>query len=224
MGVVTNWQASAPRAPRSDLGLFDKQGLRSEIQSRRQSTPPDSAQRDALLAHALKASEGHAVVASYASLPGEPDTLRLITELHRRGVRVLLPALAAKRTPTWVSYDGVLEPGFMGIPEPPGTPLELDALAEASFIVTSALAVSTAGVRLGSGGGWWDRALLHAHPDAVIATLVNDAEILPDLPADDWDVPVGLIVTDRRIAPTTGKTSEHLTAGRMRRLPSSRGE
>lgn len=166
----------------------------------------DAAAEGARLANALAAASGHEVVAAYASVGGEPDTLGLIRELHRRGHRVLLPHLAARRTPTWGLYEDALIPGFLGIPEPPGPTLGSGALGGASFILTSALAVSADGVRLGTGGGWWDRALTHAHPDAVVATLVNDSEVLPHLPVEPWDVPVDLIITERRILPTGGRS------------------
>ena len=61
------------------------------------------------------------------------------------------------------------------------------------------------GHRLGTGGGWYDRALLHADADARVATLVNDAELVADVPREPWDLPVDVIVTPTRTV-STGAT------------------
>ncbi len=187
--------------------------LRQQISAKRRDDPLDEARLRSRYANVLAAAHGHDVVATYASLPDEPDTLELVRELHGNGVRILLPLLNSRRTPTWGVFDGELTPGFRGIPEPTGPSLGADALAQAGFVLTSALAVNLAGVRLGTGGGWWDRALVHANPDAVVATLVNDDEIVVDLPVDAWDVPVGLIISEERIIPVGSRNKDAPTAG-----------
>ncbi len=166
-----------------------------------------------MFSNALAAASRHDVVATYASLPDEPDTLELVRELHGSGVKVLLPLLTGRRAPTWGVFDGELAAGFRGIPEPTGPPLGAEALAQAGFVLTSALAVSPDGVRLGTGGGWWDRALTHAHPDAVVATLVNDHEIVADLPVDAWDIPVNLIISEARTLPVGSRNGDAPNAG-----------
>jgi 5-formyltetrahydrofolate cyclo-ligase len=187
--------------------------LRAVLTRARRSSTPSASAQSARVSNALRAAEGHRIVATYASVGDEPDTLRLINELHAGGVRVLLPVLAQSRTPTWGFFDGELVPGFRGIPEPANSPLGADALGQASFILTSALAVTPRGYRLGTGGGWWDRALLHARPDAVVAVLVNDDEVVEGLPVDEWDVPVDLIVTETRILPTNRVDAPSPTTG-----------
>jgi 5-formyltetrahydrofolate cyclo-ligase len=58
-----------------------------------------------------------------------------------------------------------------------------------------ALSVDRAGVRLGRGGGYYDRALLHARPDAVLVALVFDDEFVDELPAEPHDRRVTAVVT-----------------------------
>src|SRR3712207_7780004 len=48
----------------------------------------------------------------------------------------------------------------------------------AEVVVVPALAVDRHGVRLGRGGGYYDRALVHARPDAVLVALVVDDEVV----------------------------------------------
>lgn len=149
----------------------------------------------------LDACAGHDRVACYASVPPEPDTWAFIDALEDAGVQVLLPKLAGHRTPVWRWHTGRagLVDGWRGIPEPAGDALGADALASCSFVWCSALAVTGEGTRLGVGGGWYDRALPHASPGAVIGTLANDAELVDAVPSDPWDVPVDLVVTPTRI-------------------------
>ena len=58
-----------------------------------------------------------------------------------------------------------------------------------------ALQVTPGGYRLGTGGGWYDRALTHADPDAVRGTLVGDPEVVDAVPREPWVLPVDLVVT-----------------------------
>jgi 5-formyltetrahydrofolate cyclo-ligase len=75
-----------------------------------------------------------------------------------------------------------------GIPAPmAAAPLQAHELA---LLLVPALAMDQRGIRLGSGGGWYDR--LRADPAwrQVPALAVLPAACLaPSLPADPWDVP-----------------------------------
>ena len=188
---------SAPRAFESGGDSTSaKAALRASVLAAR-AVDQRRAEADAARLPALRdVSAGHAVVACYASVAPEPDTWALIEALASEGVRVLLPVLSGRRTPGWGWYAGAeaLVPGWRGILQP-GEDLGPDAVASASLIWVSALLVTPRGVRLGTGGGWYDRALVRRRPDAVVATLVGDAEVVDALPEDAWDVPVDVVVT-----------------------------
>jgi 5-formyltetrahydrofolate cyclo-ligase len=62
-------------------------------------------------------------------------------------------------------------------------------------VVVPALAVDRRGVRLGRGGGYYDRALVHARADAVLVALVFDDELVDELPAEEHDRLVTAVVT-----------------------------
>jgi 5-formyltetrahydrofolate cyclo-ligase len=141
-------------------------------------------------------------VATYASRPTEPGTGDLLVRLAERGVRLLLPVLGAGLARDWAEYAGPHDlreraPGRP--PEPGGPTLGADAIAEADVVIAPALAVDTRGMRLGQGGGWYDRALEHADPQAPVIAVVYEGEIydaaVRPLPHQPHDRPVDAVVT-----------------------------
>ncbi len=181
-----------------------KQELRSHFrQARRLRSPRDcAALAEDLAETALEAIRDAPCVAAYVSRPHEPGTAPLLATLQRQGVRVLLPALGEGLSRGWAEYLGpedlsVRAPGRP--PEPSGATLDPSELAEAAVVVTPALAVDSDGYRLGQGGGWYDRALRHARPDALILCAIYAEEFSEEpLPRDDHDVRVQAVLTPRR--------------------------
>jgi len=167
------------------------------VRAARAADPRRGAADAARLPRLLAACAGHDAVACYFSVPPEPDTVALVDALDAAGVRVLLPVLKGHREPAWNWYAGrgSLVHGWRGIPEPGGPPLPSSALGACTFVWVSALLATPGGYRLGTGGGWYDRALAHADPDAVRGTLVGEAELVDAVPLEAWDLPVDLVVT-----------------------------
>ena len=99
-------------------------------------------------------------VALYVSMGPEPQTGALIDWLLATGREVLLPILYADNDLGWGIAPGAadLVPGRLGLSEPP-VDLGSDAIATADLVICPALAVARDGVRLGRGGGSYDRAL-----------------------------------------------------------------
>lgn len=190
----------ARTAPRGPDAAADKVALRARVRATRDADPRRPEADAARLPRLLDACAGHTGVACYHSLAAEPDTSALIAALSDAGVRLLLPVLKGRRTPAWGWYAGPdsLVPGWRGIPEPAGDALGPDALGACSFVWVSALLATPRGFRLGTGGGWYDRALAHAAPDAVVGTLVGDDEVVDAVPLEPWDIPVDLVVTPTR--------------------------
>ncbi|MFG2807773.1 5-formyltetrahydrofolate cyclo-ligase [Streptomyces massasporeus] len=160
----------------------------------------------ALAGRALELPElGQAgTVAAYVSVGSEPGTRTLLDALHARGVRVLLPALLPDNDLDWGPYEGeaslarVQHGGRMALFEPTGERLGPDAVTTADAVLLPGLAVDARGMRLGRGGGSYDRVLARleragAHPALVV--LLYDSEIVGHVPEERHDRPVHAVVT-----------------------------
>lgn len=108
------------------------------------------------------------------------------------GHRVLLPVTVGAAPLDWVEYGpgAPLVPADRGLLEPSGPRLGPDAVADAALVLVPALAVDRAGVRLGRGGGHYDRTLPRAGARTRLVALVRDDELLDALPAEEHDVRV----------------------------------
>ncbi len=136
------------------------------------------------------------VVAGYVPTAEEPGHGPLPAALAAVVGRLLLPVVPDRgRELAWAEYDGRLSAGRFGLAEPPGPRLPADAVGTADVVVVPALAVARDGTRLGRGGGFYDRALPLARPDAVLVAVVFDEELVDELPAGEHDVRVHAVVT-----------------------------
>jgi 5-formyltetrahydrofolate cyclo-ligase len=76
-------------------------------------------------------------------------------------------------------------------------------VANETLFVVPGVAFDKRGVRLGRGGGWYDRALAR-YPGGTRVGLAYDFQIVPRLPRALWDVPMHVTVTDARLRFHTG--------------------
>ncbi|WP_432176408.1 5-formyltetrahydrofolate cyclo-ligase [Streptomyces sp. Tue6028] len=143
-------------------------------------------------------------VAAYVSVGSEPGTRALLDALLARGVRVLLPVLMADNDLDWGAYTGeeslarVQHGGKMALLEPAGDRLGPEAVRDADVVLLPGLAVDARGMRLGRGGGSYDRVLArleHAGADPALVVLLYDAEVVERVPAEAHDRPVHAVVT-----------------------------
>ncbi|MFI0373442.1 5-formyltetrahydrofolate cyclo-ligase [Actinomadura sp. 1N219] len=181
--------------------IASKTGLRAELLGRRAAMPPEARAaaarsiRDALLP--VPEIEMAGTIAAYVSIGSEPDTRSLLFALWKRGTYVLLPRLLPDGDLDWASYEGPdsLVPGPRGIPEPSEPPRGPGAVASADVVLAPAVAVDRTGMRLGRGGGSYDRALARVGPAILTVALLYDGELVPNLPSEPHDQRVRAAVT-----------------------------
>jgi 5-formyltetrahydrofolate cyclo-ligase len=141
-------------------------------------------------------------IALYVSMGPEPQTGALIDWLLATHHEVLLPILYADNDLGWGVAPGAADliPGRLGLSEPP-VDLGSDAIATADLVICPALAVARDGVRLGRGGGSYDRAIARVRPGTPVWAAVYDTEIVDTLPCDAHDRPVDAALTPNRLIP-----------------------
>jgi 5-formyltetrahydrofolate cyclo-ligase len=186
--------------------MSTKSALRQEFRAQRQALLPAAQPAIArqALRHVPELLGPGRFLGLYWPLPGEVDL---------RALRTLLPGRVALPAITHAAGDGdarlvyrpwhhpePLVPDGCGIPAPAahtGVPgpgergageLEPEALG---LLLIPALACDAAGIRLGYGGGWYDR--LRADPAwarvPALAVLPQGCRVA-QLPRDPWDVPL----------------------------------
>lgn len=152
----------------------------------------------AIAAHLLAAPEVRlaATVAAYVSIGTEPGTGLLLRSLAESGRRVILPVLLPDGDLDWGTYRGdtSLAPARMGLLEPVDR-LGVDAVATADAVLVPGLAVSPTGLRLGRGGGSYDRALARVPVGTFTCVLLHDDELALAVPSEPHDRPVTAAAT-----------------------------
>jgi 5-formyltetrahydrofolate cyclo-ligase len=175
-----------------------KAALREELLTRRRNRPaPERAAAAAAVTTALL--RGLAAVRTFAAfVPDElePGHGRLPAAYTQLGARVLLPVVPTEgRELVWAVDTGRLGPGRFGLLEPLGPRLGATAIGTADVVIVPAVAVARDGIRLGRGGGYYDRALRHVRPGAALVAVVFDDEVVDELPDEPHDLRVTAVVT-----------------------------
>lgn len=149
--------------------------------------------RDAVLD--LPETQMAGTVAAYWSIGAEPDTHGLLFALWKRGTYVLLPLLLPDGDLDWASYEGPdsLRPGPRGLMEPTEPVRGVAAVCSADLVLVPALAVDHSGLRLGRGGGSYDRALARVGAQVPTVALVYDAELVDRVPGGPHDQRVRMV-------------------------------
>jgi 5-formyltetrahydrofolate cyclo-ligase len=205
-----------------------KAALRRTLLAARAAVPPEEAasagRRLARRALELPELAQARTVAAYVSVGREPGTRELLESLRARGTAVLLPVLLADGDLDWAEYGGpdALRPAGRGLLEPAGPRLGPAAVRAAEAVLLPGLAVDGRGLRLGRGGGSYDRVLARlagegapaaggpaggvpsgsapsggvpAGGGPALVVLLYDGEVLDHVPAEPHDRPVTAAVT-----------------------------
>ena len=132
----------------------------------------------------------------YVSMSGEVDTKELIVEALREGKRVAVPKCEAKGVMEAVEITGMedLEPTAWGSLEPKQgcprvSPKELD------LCIVPCVSCSSTGVRLGYGGGYYDRYL--PGTDAVRVILCREQMLCEEIPREEHDCRMDVLITEK---------------------------
>lgn len=179
----------------SDVGKDDRRA--AVIAARRAvSVERRRAESEQLCGHLADALGDARVVAAYVPVGTEPGEPVMLDALAERCDTVLLPVArtgpGGEHLPLrWGRYiAGELTDGRFGLREPAGPSLPPAALADAEVVLVPALAVDRRGVRLGRGGGFYDRSLPLCANRTRLVAVVRDCEVVDRLPREEHDVPM----------------------------------
>jgi 5-formyltetrahydrofolate cyclo-ligase len=134
-----------------------------------------------------------AAVAGFWPMPGEIDIRPLLTALHERGHRILLPVTPrlgqALTFRTWTPGATMIQERF-GTFRPDGP----EGVPDILFVPL--VAFDRHGHRLGYGGGFYDRTLAGLPGRPAIGCCFA-AQELDAVPTDEYDAPLTAIATER---------------------------
>jgi 5-formyltetrahydrofolate cyclo-ligase len=185
----------------------DKAEWRRRIRAARRARGSEIRDRNAALLTAAVLDLAHRTgdpICAYLPLGTEPWSPAGVEALPAAGHEVLLPVVAGPDRPLdWARYTGpdALMSGPFGLREPAGPRLGPEAIAAARLVLLPALAVDRRGVRLGQGGGYYDRSLPLVGDEALLVVLLDDGELVDTLPIEPHDR-----VVDAVILPSHGLT------------------
>ena len=154
----------------------DKPAVRAGLlAARRALTEADRAEADRLLVERAAALATGRRVAAYTPLAREPGGPDLVPALVRVARQVILPVLRPDRDLDWTTAGGG------------GVLLGVAAIGTVDLVLVPALAVDRLGVRLGRGGGSYDRALARVAVTTPVVALLYPGELRERLPVDPHD-------------------------------------
>ena len=180
----------------------EKQAIRNLIRARRRELEPAWVRRNSAViierVRSLPEFAAARCVGCYMALPREVQTTALLVHCWDTGRQVCVPAFDTAQAAygmALVERGAEMVPGASGIMEPRVArrvePADID------FIVVPGLAFDRAGVRLGQGGGHYDRLL--AAGRAFKVGIAFEFQIMDRVPRGEQDVPMNLLVTERDV-------------------------
>jgi 5-formyltetrahydrofolate cyclo-ligase len=146
-------------------------------------------------------------VLSYAAMPAELDPSFAITALRQDAVRIGYTRIEAPGVlgVHVVESETQLIPGPLSIRQPsedlPRLPFDqIDA------VLVPGVAFDESGARLGYGGGYYDRLLPLLRDDCTRIGVAFDEQILEEIPAEEHDAFVDVVVTPTRVIRSAWRT------------------
>jgi 5-formyltetrahydrofolate cyclo-ligase len=138
----------------------------------------------------------------YASFRSEVETHSMIKQALKAGKNLILPKVY-KEGHRLLLYElkdlRELNAGFMGIPEPFVPDERIVAIDDIDLIIIPGAAFDYSGNRLGYGAGYYDYLLTERKRKMPVIALAYEEQIVDSIPAEEHDVQVDMIVTDKRV-------------------------
>ena len=180
---------------------LEKDMLRKSIRGKNKALSPEyTDSSDRMIADKLMGLTEYktaTTVFCFVSMPSEINTLPLLRDMWRRGVRTAVPLCThpGVMQARLITCMGDLDFGKYGILEPRSTSRRLEK-EHIDFSIVPCLSCDSSGGRLGKGGGYYDRFLKNRRFKA--AALCREILLSKKLPLQEWDERVDMVVTEWR--------------------------
>ncbi|NCO57011.1 MAG: 5-formyltetrahydrofolate cyclo-ligase [Nitrospirae bacterium CG18_big_fil_WC_8_21_14_2_50_70_55] len=140
-------------------------------------------------------------VLAYAASATELSTLPLLHATLSAGKRLVLPRVGAGGDLTLHQIDALegLVVGYRGLLEPAATAPRV-APAEVELAIIPGVGFDRRGVRLGQGGGHYDRLLAQLSPACRVCGACFACQVVARLPRQAHDRPVAYLLTEEGLA------------------------
>jgi 5-formyltetrahydrofolate cyclo-ligase len=186
--------------------LQEKHHLRAAAHLRRLHQEDTAPISDAIFERVIRLPEYRQAqtVLCYVSFRSEVHTHAFLKRLRADGKQVVVPYCAAQHLDLFRfdSFDD-LAPGTLGILEPKPELRRRDACRftaqELDLLIIPGLAFDRQGGRIGYGKGYFDRLLLGARSDALLAAVAFECQLYDSVPVLPHDVRVDRVITEAEI-------------------------
>jgi len=181
-----------------------KHAARARAREVRCALDADACRRDAISAAerllGLPEFDGARVVLAYAASPEELDPAPAVAALRERGIIVAYPRVEAPGVLGLHRVDDErdLVSGMFGIRQPAENAPRVGR-GQVDVVIVPGVAFDRSGMRLGYGGGYYDRLLPTLPPHALHVGYAYDEQLVDELPAEEHDVHVDLVVTPTQV-------------------------
>lgn len=131
----------------------------------------------------------------YGYLPYNQEirTWRIMEQALADGKRIAIPKCYDRGEMKFIFLDDLTQvaPGYSRIPEPLDDSRVADD--ETALVLMPGMAFDRQGHRIGYGGGFYDR-FLSREPNHPTVALCYDFQLLEQLPTEEFDIPVDLVL------------------------------
>jgi 5-formyltetrahydrofolate cyclo-ligase len=178
-----------------------KAEIRTRLKQVRASMPASLRKAHSKLIHGHLAGLNEVISAKrvfiYVSFASEVDTHTIIRQFLEEGKSLAVPKIINTDHMVSVCFSSWedLSPDVMGIPTPTSSTPDSDPF---DIVITPGVGFTIAGGRLGFGRGYYDK-WLSANTVKTRIALAFEAQLIDDLPKGADDIPVDIIVTEKRV-------------------------
>jgi 5-formyltetrahydrofolate cyclo-ligase len=189
---------------------FDRESVRREMRARRRALSANDRQaaqkRFVAIAQRSGLLKPEQKVGLYLAYGAEADPSTLLNRARQLRCTVFLPIISDYRSSRmrFVPFDArdKLICNRFGIPEPTARRFDSADVRHLDVIFVPLVAVDENGNRIGSGAGFYDRALKHLRRGRrwrrpKLIGLAFECQRVKHIPAERWDVPLDALLTEK---------------------------